>query len=138
MKKKLLATNYSAGGINFISLLLRLVFGILMLVGHGYPKLQKFDTIAPKFINFMGLGSSMSLSLAIFAEFFCSLLLILGLFTRLALIPLLVTALVIVFKANGGDVFGKAESGFLYLSAYFVLFIIGAGKFSVDAMISGK
>lgn len=136
--KKIFATNYSAAGINLITLVLRVVFGLLMIVGHGYPKLQNFDTIETKFMSFMGLGPSLSLSLAIFAEFFCSLALILGLFTRLALLPLLITALVIVFMANGGDVFGKAETGFLYLTAYLVLLITGPGKYSVDAMISRK
>lgn len=136
--KKLLSTNLSIAGTGFALLLLRIVAGAMMIAGHGYPKMLNFQQIVPKFMSFMGLGPTVSLSLAIFAEFFCSLALILGLFTRFALIPLIITASVIVFMANDGAIVGKGELGFMYLAAYVVLFITGPGKFSVDAMISRK
>ncbi len=136
--KKIFSTNYSATGLNFVTLLLRVVFGLLMMIPHGYAKLVNFDKIAPKFMNFMGLGQTASLGLVIFAEFFCSLALILGLFTRLALVPLIVAASVIVFRAHAGDILGEAEHGFLYLTVYFVLMVTGPGKYSVDGMIARK
>jgi putative oxidoreductase len=134
--KKLLSTKYSAGAFNTAMLLLRLGIGILMMM-HGYDKLVHFGEKHNSFMNFMGLGSTMSLALVVFAEFFCSLFLILGLFTRLASIPLIITALVIVFKANHGDIFGDGEHGTLYLIGYLVLLLLGPGKISVDNM-TGK
>lgn len=132
--KKLLSTKYSAGAFNAATLLLRLGLGILMMA-HGYNKLIHFGDMQHKFMNFMGIGSTMSLALLVFAEFFCSLFLILGLFTRLACIPLIIATCVMVFKAHNGDVFGDGETAALYLTGYIVLLIVGPGKVSVDGMI---
>jgi uncharacterized membrane protein YphA (DoxX/SURF4 family) len=55
------------------------------------------------------LGSRVSLSLDIFASFFVPALLCLGLFTRLACIPLIVAMSVALFNAHQGDAFGNGE-----------------------------
>ena len=132
--KKLLSTSYSAGAFNAAMLILRLSVGILMMM-HGYDKLTGFGEMQHKFMNFMGIGSSASLALVVFAEFFCSLFLILGLFTRLAAIPLIIATCVMVFMAHKGDVFGDGETAALYLTGYIVLLFVGPGKVSVDSMI---
>ena len=132
--RKLLSTKYSAGAFNAAMLLLRLGVGILMMK-HGYDKLIGFTDLEPKFMNFMGMGSTMSLALLIFAEFFCSLFLILGLFTRLAAIPLIIATCVMVFKAHNGEVFGDAETAAIYLTGYLVLLFVGPGRVSMDSMI---
>jgi putative oxidoreductase len=87
------------------------------------------------FMNFMGIGQTMSLALVIFAEFFCSLFLIIGLFTRFAAIPLIITMCVALFKVHKGDVFGNGETVALFLTGYIVLLLCGPGKVSVDGMI---
>ena len=133
--KKILSTKYSAGAFNFAILVLRLGFGILMM-HHGYQKLIHFGEMKYKFINFLGMGTSISLALAIFAEFFCSLFLILGLFTRLAVIPLIISSSVALFEVLGSDVFDKGELITLYLACYIVLLFVGPGRISVDGMIS--
>jgi putative oxidoreductase len=132
--KKLFSTKYSAGSFNAAMLLLRLGLGILM-IHHGYDKLVHFDKYQSQFIDFMGMGQKISLSLCVFAEFFCSAFLILGLFTRLATIPLIINMCVIIFKVLEADVFGKAESAVLYLTGFIVLLMVGAGKASVDGMV---
>ncbi len=132
--KKLLSTKYSAGAFSTAMLVLRLGVGILMLM-HGYNKLMKFSTMKNEFMNFMGIGSTMSLALVVFAEFFCSVFLILGLFTRLATIPLIIATCVMVFMAHNGDVFGKGETATLYLISYIVILFVGPGRASVDSMI---
>jgi len=132
--KKLFSTSYSAGSFNVAMLLLRLAVGGLM-IHHGYDKLIHFSTYQGQFIDFMGLGQKISLSLCVFAEFFCSAFIILGLFTRLAAIPLIINMCVIIFKVLEADVFGKAESAVLYLAGFIVLLLVGAGKASVDGMV---
>ena len=102
---------------------------------HGYDKLAHFSEKHNSFMNFMGIGSTVSYTLVVFAEFFCSLFLIIGLFTRLAAIPLIIATLVMVFKANHGDVFGDGEMAALYLTGYLVLLFVGPGRISVDSMI---
>ena len=115
-------------------LLLRLTAGILMM-HHGYDKLIHFSEYKDSFMNFLGIGSTASLALVVFAEFFCSLFLVIGLFTRLATIPLIINMCVILFKVNEGNVFDKYEEVPLYLVAYLVLLILGPGRVSVDNMI---
>lgn len=132
--KKLLSTKYSAGAFSAAMLILRLGLGILMMA-HGYNKLIHFGEMQHKFMNFMGMGSTASLALVVFAEFFCSLFLIIGLFTRLAAIPLIIATCVMVFKAHNGEVFGDGETAALYLTGYLVLLFVGPGRVSVDSMI---
>ena len=132
--KKLFSTSYSAGSFNVAMLFLRLGVGILM-INHGYDKLIHFDKYQSQFIDFMGMGQKVSLSLCIFAEFFCAVFIVLGLFTRLATIPLIINMCVIIFKVMGTDVFGKAEVAVLFLVGYLVLLIVGPGKASIDGMV---
>lgn len=132
--KKLFSSNYSAGAFNTAMLVLRLGLGILM-INHGYDKLTHFNQYSQQFMNFLGMGAKMSLALVVFAEFFCSLFLILGLFTRLATIPLIVTMCVALFKAHNGDVLGDGQTAALFLTGYIALLLTGPGKISVDSMI---
>ena len=68
----------------------------------------------------------------------CSIFLILGLWTRLALMPLIITMLVAVFIVHGADPFAKKELGLMYLIGYISIFIAGAGKYSIDRKIQGR
>ncbi len=134
--KKLLSTKYSAGAFNAAMLFLRLISGILMM-NHGYDKLVHFGEYQQKFMNFMGMGTTFSLALVVFAEFFCSLFLIIGLFTRFAVIPLIITMGVAIYKAHHMDILGEGETAMLYMAAYLTLLFVGPGRVSVDSM-TGK
>ena len=132
--RKLFSSKYSAGAFNAAMLFLRLAFGILMM-NHGYQKLLHFADKQHSFMNFLGMGSTLSLALVIFAEFFCALFTMLGLFTRLAAIPLIIATCVMIFKVHNGDVFGDGETAALYLTGFLVLLLVGPGRVSVDSMI---
>ena len=134
--RKLLSTKYSAGAFNTAMLLTRLAFGGIMMY-HGYVKLIGFSTIKNSFMNFLGIGSTMSLALVVFAEFFCALFIVLGLFTRFAAIALLICMSVAFFMAHNGVIFGEkgGETALLFLVGYTVLLLVGPGKISVDSMI---
>jgi len=132
--KKLLSINYSAGAFNFAMLLLRITFGVLMM-NHGYSKLVHFNETAQHMPSLFGIGSTITTALVVFAEFFCALFVILGLFTRLACIPILINMAYAVINAHHGKIFGDGEMGTLFLGAFLVLLIIGPGKVSVDGMI---
>jgi putative oxidoreductase len=133
--KKLLSIKYSAGAFNFAMLVIRLCVGILMM-NHGYQKLIHFSEMKNNFMNFMGIGMTASLILVVFAEFFCSLFIVIGLFTRLAAIPLIISMSVALLKVHAMDIFGKGEMATLYLAVFFMLLLIGPGRISVDSMIS--
>lgn len=101
---------------------------------HGAPKLFNFQERFATFSDPIGLGSGLSLTLVTFAEFFCSVFVIVGAFTRVALVPLLINLTVIVFIVHGSDPIKKKELAVFYLLAYIALFLTGPGKFSVDGM----
>jgi putative oxidoreductase len=126
------------------------------LATHGWGKFQmvldgKFD----QFGDPIGLGSGASLVLVMIAEFFCALLVVIGLGTRYAAIPPVIAMGVAAFVAHGGDpwTMSKAaelfysgaskswaskEPALLFLTGFLALCFTGAGRYSLDALIGGR
>ena len=116
----------------------RVAVGCFMLT-HGYPKFQKLVAGGDiQFLDPFGAGMYISFALVVFAEFFCSILLIMGLATRFATIPLIITMCVAAFSAHAADPFGKKEMSLLYLLIFLTIAVLGAGKYSFDALITRK
>jgi len=132
--KKLFSTKYSDRSVSFALLLLRLSLGGLM-IPHGYQKLMSFASKSSGFSDPFHIGGPASMSLTIFAEFFCAILIVLGLMTRLACVPLITAMSVALFYAHHGEVFGDGEHAALYLLGYAALFFTGPGKISMDRLI---
>lgn len=107
----------------------------LMMLTHGWDKLSNYNAKLLSFSDPLGIGSALSLQLAIFAEFFCAIFLAFGLLTRLSLVPLMITMMVAGFVAHAADPFPTKEKAFLFLLIFFVLFLLGPGKYSVDGQI---
>ncbi|WP_282628223.1 DoxX family protein [Empedobacter sedimenti] len=118
-------------------LLVRLAAGGFMF-SHGFGKLQKLVNGNFEFGDPIGLGPEISLGLTVFAEILCAFLVFVGLFTRLASIPLIITMLVAVFIVHADHDFGKKELGLFFLINYLVIFLSGAGKYSLDKLILKK
>ncbi len=137
MFKKLTSPQiWSNSATDWASLVLRVTLGLLML-NHGYPKLMNLISGEEiKFADPILIGMSASLALAVFAEFFCSILIVLGLWTRLALIPLMVTMIIVVSIIHVNDPIAKKELALLYLLPYIALFLLGSGRFSMDAFLN--
>lgn len=114
-------------------LILRLGFGGLLMV-HGYDKMMNYSEMSQKFMPFMGMSASVSLSLVIFAEFICSIFVVLGLLTRIACVPIIITMAVALFMAHGGDVTGQGQAATLFLLSFLTILFTGPGKFSLDAV----
>ncbi len=133
--KKLFSVRCSDNALSFATLILRLGAGTLMLVNHGLDKLMHFAEKASRFADPFGLGTTTSLSMVLFAEFFCSVFIILGLFTRIACIPLIIAMSVALFYAHNGDFFGKGELPAIYLTCFITLLFTGPGKVSLDRFI---
>ena len=116
-------------------LILRLGMGGVMLFSHGWGKLSQFNVMSAHFPDPLGVGSTLSLALAVFAEFFCALAVSLGILTRYTVLPLIVTMAVAAFIVHGGDPFAKKEMALLYLVGYVVIALAGSGKYSLDSVI---
>ena len=133
--KKLLSISYSASAFNLALLILRIGAGVL-LMAHGYDKLVHFADYQKQFMSFLGLGSSFSLALVVFSEFFCSIFVIVGLFTRFVSIPILIGLSVALFKAHHADFFDTGEHASLFILAFITILLVGPGKVSVDGLIN--
>lgn len=118
-------------------LLLRVTFGLLML-NHGWQKLSGYSEMAETFPDPLGMGNQLSLIAAIGAELGCSLLLIAGLGTRLASLPLAFTMVIALFVIHGDDPWQKKELAACYLAVYAVILLTGPGNFSIDAIIKRR
>jgi putative oxidoreductase len=119
-------------------LLLRLTFGLSMLFAHGWRKWENYDTLSQTFPDPLGVGSALSVGLAVFAEVVCAALLTLGLFTRFAALNLFITMAVAFFIVHGDDPFADKEMALLFMIPYLVLMLRGAGSLSIDRFLIAK
>jgi putative oxidoreductase len=119
---------------------IRIISGILILI-HGYSVFDtvKMDGMAKYLGSELGLPLPLLMAyLAKCAEFFGGLLFVIGLFTRLVSIPLVITMAVAVFGAHNGEITGEAEHAFLFLLVFAAFFFIGSGKWSVDYLLKKR
>jgi putative oxidoreductase len=137
MLKKLLNPTPTSPKTDYGLLILRIGISFFM-AHHGYEKLQSLLAGSTDFPDPLHVGGQMSLALTVFAEFFCSILLALGLFTRFALVPLIICMLVIVLIVSAKETLADREHAIMFLVAYVGLFCTGAGKFSVDGLMAHK
>ena len=124
--------------INVVLLLLRLSTGVFMLT-HGIGKVSRLFGDDPiKFADPLGVGTTASLALVVFAEVVCSVFLIFGFLTRLVSVPLFFTMFMVVFIVKANKEFSEIELPLFYMIVYVCIAIAGAGKYSVDNLIYKK
>lgn len=120
---------------HFGLLILRVALAGLMLP-HGIRKLASWWSRGEvRFSDPLGLGPEVSFFLAVFAEVFCSILLIIGYKTRLASIPLAFTMIVASFIAHFDDPWAKKELALVYLAGFAAIAFLGGGRYSLDAYL---
>ena len=123
------------------------------LITHGWGKLQMLLAGgADKFGDPIGLGSTLSLALVTTSEFFCALLIILGLGTRLAAVPVVISMSVAAFVFHAKDpwtmetaanaffsgaskTWFSKEPALLFLIPFLSLAFTGGGRLSLDGLI---
>ncbi|MBT4609302.1 MAG: DoxX family protein [Gemmatimonadetes bacterium] len=95
--------------------LLRITCGGTMAIQHGFGKLTSYSERAATWADPIGVGSELSLALAILAEFFCS-----------------------IFVVHSDDPFRDKELAFLYLACFTTLAMTGAGRYSIDGWLNAR
>jgi putative oxidoreductase len=116
---------------NLALLILRLGFGGFLLT-HGIPKINYLFESPIKFANPIGLGDTTTLILALIGEVVAPIFIIIGFKTKLATIPSALTMAVAAFIVHAKDDLGTKEHALLFLIAFVVIFLSGAGKYSID------
>ena len=132
MLKKYLKPIPISSQISIAILILRAGFALLM-IPHGYDKIQSFLAGNHDFPDPLHVTPLVSQGLTVFAELICSVLLLVGLLTRPSALILAGCMLIIVFVIQLNDPLQDREHALLYLIGYAVLLITGAGRYSLDA-----
>ena len=114
-------------------LFMRIFIGAMMLT-HGIGKLQNYNAIVNSFPDPLGISSAASFTLITLAEVGCSVLIIMGLLTRLATLPLIFGMFVATFLTFPEKSFAEGELSFVYMGIYIMLLISGGGKYALDAL----
>ena len=107
-------TRYTARASLFL-LALRVLFGVLLL-SHGIAKVNDFAALSEVFPDPLGLGSRISLTLAILGALFCS----------------------VGFVVHGDDPFAVKELAAIYLSVFVLMYISGPGNYALDRLIAER
>ena len=114
-------------------LFMRIFIGAMMLT-HGIGKIQNYNAIVNSFPDPLGIGSAVSFTLITLTEVGCSVLIIMGLFTRLATLPLIFGMYVATFIAFPEKTFAEGELSFVYMGIYIMLLVSGGGRYALDAL----
>ena len=122
--------------ISVILLAVRVFFGVLFFI-HGVDKMMNFSALSESFPSVLGFGSYMSLMVAIFCEFCCSLFLIAGLLQRVILVPMIISMGVAFFDVHDAMLPG-GELALIYLVVFIILFFTGPGRYSIDYLLDNK
>jgi putative oxidoreductase len=140
MIKKIFAPGNDSALTSFGLLVLRLWFGLTLLLHHGLDKLNHFSETAPKFFDPLNIAPTPSFALVVFAEVVGSALVAIGLLTRFAALTLVINFSVAFFLFHKQAMSGpkSGELAFIYLAGFAALLFAGGGKFSVDNCLFGK
>jgi len=122
-------------------LALRVVIAGSLLMKHGLEKVFTFSSMAQHFPDPVHIGPVPSLAFAMVGDFVCSVLIILGLFTRGAAIISFINILVAWALVHHFAFFGRGpgehgEAIVLYLGVMLALILAGAGRFSLDSLLT--
>lgn len=121
-------------------LLVRIVAFTFLFVKHGWVDLSTFGALSHSFRDPIHIGPMLTLDLATISDAICAVLILFGLATRWAalytfLIHFVAVALVFHFNLIGPH--ANADVVMQYSGFGLALYFLGAGKYSLDAMIQG-
>lgn len=116
-------------------LFMRISAASILLFFHGWPKVASFGERFHNFADPIGLGGELSFILIVFAEFVCTILIILGFLTRFAAIPVVIAMSVIAFVVHTNDPWARQELPLLFAILFFSILIAGPGRYSLDRLI---
>ena len=131
---------------SFGLLILRVGFGGMLAFGHGLPKLLNIATMKDQIGDPLGLLEKPYAAYCLIgAEFFCAVLVAIGLLTRFVSIPIAYAMGVAAFVVHASDpaflgpgVTASKEPALIYLIAFTAIVFTGPGSFSLDRILFGR
>jgi len=107
---------------------LRITGSLLLLYVHGLPKIVHFSEELTRIEDPFGFGPYFSLIPAIVAEVICPILILFGVATRLACVPIIAVLLVAMLVVHPGWSMAEGQFGWLLLIIFTTLAITGPGS----------
>jgi len=128
---------------------LRVSVGLMMLIGHGWGKIENFTKMkdgfpVPQFFPLQYMSPPVSLIATIGAEVVFAAMMVLGLMTRISAFVLGFTMVVAAFYINADnpffysppDALRAKELAVMYLACCMAILLAGGGAYSLDAVVA--
>lgn len=117
---------------------LRITGSLLLLYVHGLPKVLHFSEELTRIEDPFGFGPYFSLIPAIVAEVICPILILFGVATRLACLPIIAVLLVAMLVVHPGWSIAEGQFGWLLLIIFTTLAITGPGGWRLRPRVSER
>ncbi|MFK3795671.1 DoxX family protein [Pseudomonas sp. NPDC088444] len=118
-------------------LFLRASGALFLLFVHGLPKLLDFKAQLALIEDPFHMGASLTLCMAIFAEVLCPLLILFGVLTRLACLPILFLLLVALVVVHSEWTVEQGQFGWLLTLIFTSVLIAGPGRLALNVRLPG-
>jgi len=116
----------------------RVLLSVEMIYAHGLKKLGIGVAEAEQVPNPLHFPEAINNALAVSANILFPILVILGIFTRLAVLPILALTLTGYFVLHFHDAPLVKDTPFMYSLSYLVILFLGAGRYSLDHYLFKK
>jgi putative oxidoreductase len=123
---------------NVSLLVFRILLSVELMVVHGLKKISIGATEAEHVPNPLHFPDAFNQAFAITANLIFPVFIILGLFTRLAILPVIAVTLTGYFVVHWHDSLLQKDTPFMYSLSYLLLLVLGPGKYSVDYLLHKK
>ena len=125
-----------AGSTDLGLLFLRVGSSVIVLIVHGLPKARHYRAEAARIEDPFHFGRKLTMAFAIFAEVVCPLLVIVGIATRFAALPIMVVTLIALLRVHPEWTIDQAQFAWMLLVLFGTIAIAGAGAYSLAALVS--
>ncbi|MBI2284181.1 MAG: DoxX family protein [Bacteroidetes bacterium] len=119
-------------------LLFRVLVSLQLMLAHGLKKIGIGVSVAEQVPNPLHLPEMFNQLFAVASNLFFPLLVMIGLFVRIAVLPILAVTLTGYFMVHSGDSLLQKDMPYMYSLAYLLILMLGPGKYSADHLLYQK
>ncbi len=112
-------------------LFLRITASVLVLLVHGFPKAIHYASQLDAIEDPLHIGKTFTLGFAIFAEVVCPLLMIAGIATRLAALPIMLVSAIALGLVHPEWTLDQGQFAWMLLIMFGAVAIGGAGRYRI-------
>jgi putative oxidoreductase len=133
--RKFITASTTGATSNIGLLILRVGAGLSLFLKHGVEKLTGYSTMVQHFPDPIHIGAHAGLAFALLSDGICSLLVVVGLFTRPAAAVILINLLTAFFFVHHAAFFsnGHVELVWVYMAVFGAILFTGPGRFSIES-----